>query len=54
MRGFSKADVAGQYRLFESVMLNLPPDGSDDLPLLLAACKCLDLLVTLQTEEFQM
>ncbi|KAI5833359.1 hypothetical protein K523DRAFT_343112 [Schizophyllum commune Tattone D] len=41
------------YRLFESVMLNLPPDGSDDLPLLLAACKCLDLLVTLQTEEFQ-
>ncbi|TRM61588.1 hypothetical protein BD626DRAFT_598473 [Schizophyllum amplum] len=41
------------YRLFEQVMLNLPPDGSDDLPLLLAACKCLDLLITLQTEEFQ-
>ena len=48
------ANFAVQYRLFESVMLNLPPDGSDDLPLLLAACKCLDLLVTLQTEEFQM
>lgn len=35
-------------------MTNLPPDGSEDLQLVLAACKCLDLLVTLQTEEFQM
>ncbi|KAF9447031.1 hypothetical protein P691DRAFT_803039 [Macrolepiota fuliginosa MF-IS2] len=41
------------YRTFEQVMTNLPPDGSEDLQLVLAACKCLDLLVTLQTEEFQ-
>ncbi|KXN85691.1 Protein dopey [Leucoagaricus sp. SymC.cos] len=41
------------YRIFEQVMTNLPPDGSEDLQLVLAACKCLDLLVTLQTEEFQ-
>lgn len=35
-------------------MLNLPSDGSEDLPLVLAACKCLDLLMAIQTEEFQM
>lgn len=43
-----------KYRIFEQVMTNLPSDGSEDLQLVLAACKCLDLLVTLQTEEFQM
>ena len=43
-----------QFRIFEQVMTNLPPDGSEDLQLVLAACKCLDLLITLQTEEFQM
>ncbi|KAF9067320.1 Dopey, N-terminal-domain-containing protein [Rhodocollybia butyracea] len=41
------------YRIFEQVMLNLPSDGSEDLPLVLAACKCLDLLIAIQTEEFQ-
>jgi hypothetical protein len=35
-------------------MMNLPADGSEDLPLILSACKCLDLLLVLQTEEFQL
>jgi len=33
--------------------LNVPSDGSEDLPLILSACKFLDLLLVLQTEEFQ-
>ncbi|KAK7464504.1 hypothetical protein VKT23_006673 [Stygiomarasmius scandens] len=41
------------YRVFEQTMASVPSDGSEDLPLVLAACKCLDLLLTLQTEEFQ-
>ncbi|KAG5652198.1 hypothetical protein H0H81_005933 [Sphagnurus paluster] len=41
------------YRIFEQVMTTLPPDGSEDLQLILAASKCLDLLLVLQTEEFQ-
>ena len=35
-------------------MTNLPGDGSEDLQLILSACKCLDTLLVLQTEEFQM
>lgn len=35
-------------------MATLPSDGSEDLQLILAASKCLDLLLVLQTEEFQM
>ncbi|KAF9011155.1 Dopey, N-terminal-domain-containing protein [Cyathus striatus] len=42
-----------QYRIFEQVVMILPSDGSEDLQLVLAASKCLDLLLTLQTEEFQ-
>ncbi|KDQ31322.1 hypothetical protein PLEOSDRAFT_1102291 [Pleurotus ostreatus PC15] len=41
------------YRIFEQVMTSLPSDGSEELQLILAACKCLDLLIALQTEEFQ-
>ncbi|KAJ7103154.1 Dopey, N-terminal-domain-containing protein, partial [Mycena belliarum] len=41
------------YRLFEQLMTTLPPDGSEDLQLILSASKCLDLLLTLQSEEFQ-
>ncbi|KAK0466281.1 Dopey, N-terminal-domain-containing protein [Desarmillaria tabescens] len=41
------------YRLFEQVMSTLPSDGSDDLQLILSVCKFLDLLLVLQTEEFQ-
>ncbi|KAG6874376.1 hypothetical protein C0995_015112 [Termitomyces sp. Mi166 len=41
------------YRIFEQAMTALPSDGSEDLQLILAASKCLDLLLVLQTEEFQ-
>jgi hypothetical protein len=34
-------------------MTSLPSDGSEDLQVVLSACKCLDLLLVLQTEEFQ-
>lgn len=43
-----------QYRIFEHAMTNLPGDGSEELQLILSACKCLDTLLVLQTEEFQM
>ncbi|KAJ6523556.1 Dopey, N-terminal-domain-containing protein [Mycena capillaripes] len=41
------------YRIFEQLMTTLPSDGSEDLQLILSASKCLDLLLTLQCEEFQ-
>lgn len=41
-------------RLFQSLIEELPADGSDHLHLVLSACKFLDLLLTLQTEDFQM
>jgi len=41
------------YRIFEQTMASLPVDGSEELQLLLSTCKCLDLLLVLQTEEFQ-
>ncbi|KIJ66430.1 hypothetical protein HYDPIDRAFT_26778 [Hydnomerulius pinastri MD-312] len=41
------------YRIFEQIIMNVPADESEDLPLILSASKCLDLLLTLQTEEFQ-
>lgn len=42
-----------QFRVFELVITSIPADGSEDLQLVLAASKCLDLLLVLQTEEFQ-
>ncbi|KAI0375501.1 hypothetical protein BV20DRAFT_986250 [Pilatotrama ljubarskyi] len=41
------------YRIFEQVLENVPSDGSEELGLILSACKLLDLLLVLQTEEFQ-
>ncbi|KAH9948184.1 Dopey, N-terminal-domain-containing protein [Amylocystis lapponica] len=41
------------YRLFDQTLANLPSDGSEDLSVILSACKLLDLLLVLQTEEFQ-
>ncbi|KAF9486392.1 hypothetical protein BDN70DRAFT_822033, partial [Pholiota conissans] len=41
------------YRIFEQMLTSLPVDGSEDLQLVLATCKCLDTLLVLQTEEFQ-
>lgn len=35
-------------------MISLPLDGSEELGLVLAASKLLDLLLVLETEEFQM
>ena len=43
-----------QYRVFEQIMLSLPSDGSEELGQILGASKLLDLLLVLQTEEFQM
>ncbi|KAE8270920.1 hypothetical protein A4X09_0g1426 [Tilletia walkeri] len=40
-------------RLLESLTEDLPADGSDQLQLVFSACKFLDLLLTLQTEDFQ-
>ncbi|KAL8286531.1 hypothetical protein RQP46_004548 [Phenoliferia psychrophenolica] len=40
-------------RLFESLVDQTVPDGSDLLQLVLSACKFLDLTLVLQTEEFQ-
>ncbi|EGO05284.1 hypothetical protein SERLA73DRAFT_82881 [Serpula lacrymans var. lacrymans S7.3] len=41
------------YRVFEQIITTAPSDGSEDLQLILSASKCLDLLLVLQTEEFQ-
>lgn len=35
-------------------MASIPSDGSEDLAILLSASKLLDLLLVLQTQEFQM
>ncbi|CAE6407081.1 unnamed protein product [Rhizoctonia solani] len=40
-------------RIFDSALVDPPADGSDELLLLLAACKCVDLMLVLQTPEFQ-
>ncbi|EJC98757.1 uncharacterized protein FOMMEDRAFT_170958 [Fomitiporia mediterranea MF3/22] len=40
-------------RIFSQVMAEAPSDGSDALQAVLAACKLIDLLLVLQTEEFQ-
>ena len=42
-----------QFRVFEQILVAPPADESDELLLILSACKFLDLLVVLQTEEFQ-
>jgi len=42
------------YRVFEQTVSSPPSDGSEDLQLILAASKFLDLSLVLQTEEFQM
>ncbi|CAE6451535.1 unnamed protein product [Rhizoctonia solani] len=40
-------------RIFASALVDPPADGSDELLLLLASCKCVDLMLVLQTPEFQ-
>jgi len=46
--------LSEMYRLLEQTMLDVPSDGSEGLALVLAVCKFIDLLLVLQTEEFQM
>ncbi|KAI0718921.1 Dopey, N-terminal-domain-containing protein [Cerioporus squamosus] len=41
------------YRIFDQILASIPADGSEELGLILSACKLLDLLLVLQTEEFQ-
>lgn len=40
-------------KVFEGTMDNPPADNSEDLALVLAACKFLDLLLIIQSEDFQ-
>ncbi|KAK2464744.1 hypothetical protein APHAL10511_003162 [Amanita phalloides] len=53
LTGFWPMVLTELYRIFEQAILAMPSDGSEDLQLVLAASKCLDLLIVLQTEEFQ-
>jgi hypothetical protein len=41
-------------KVFEGAMDDPPPDNSEGLALVLAACKFLDLLLIIQSEDFQM
>ncbi|CAE6478176.1 unnamed protein product [Rhizoctonia solani] len=45
--------VTELIRIFALALVDAPSDGSDELSLLLAACKCVDLMLVLQTPEFQ-
>ncbi|ORY25817.1 Dopey, N-terminal-domain-containing protein [Naematelia encephala] len=45
--------LAELLRVFESTMDAPPPDGHESLQLVLAACKFLDLLLVIQSEDFQ-
>ncbi|KAG2350958.1 hypothetical protein BDR05DRAFT_955104 [Suillus weaverae] len=53
MTSFWPVILTELYRIFEQIIVSIPSDGSEDLQLILSASKCLDLLLTLQTEEFQ-
>lgn len=46
--------LSEMYRLLEQTMIDVPSDGSEALSLILSVCKFIDLLLVLQTEEFQM
>ena len=45
--------LAELLRVFEGIMDEVPPDRSEPLHLALAACKFLDLLLVIQSEDFQ-
>ncbi|KAG8881950.1 hypothetical protein FRB98_004046 [Tulasnella sp. 332] len=53
MTGLWPVVITELFRVFEQSMASPPPDGSDELVVLLSACKFLDLVLVLQTEEFQ-
>lgn len=45
--------LAELLRVFDGIMDDVPEDGSESLQLALAACKFLDLLLVIQSEDFQ-
>ncbi|KAG8740013.1 hypothetical protein FRC10_004853 [Ceratobasidium sp. 414] len=53
MSSFWPVILTELIRLFTSALVEPPQDSSDELQLLLAACKCVDLMLVLQTPEFQ-
>ncbi|KAF8337070.1 Dopey, N-terminal-domain-containing protein [Cantharellus anzutake] len=54
MNSFWPTILTELYRTFEQLLTSIaPPDGSEELTFVLSACKLLDLLLVLQTEEFQ-
>ncbi|KAG8901218.1 hypothetical protein FRB99_005473 [Tulasnella sp. 403] len=53
MNSFWPVILTEMFRVFEQCMASPPSDGADDLTVILAACKFLDLVLVLQTEEFQ-
>ncbi|KAG9123031.1 hypothetical protein FRC07_000333 [Ceratobasidium sp. 392] len=53
MSSFWPVILTELIRLFTSALVDPPEDDSDELQLLLAACKCVDLMLVLQTPEFQ-
>ncbi|KAH8835109.1 Dopey, N-terminal-domain-containing protein [Flagelloscypha sp. PMI_526] len=53
LTSFWPSVITELFRVFELAITSIPADASEDLQLILAAAKCLDLLLVLQTEEFQ-
>lgn len=53
MNSFWPVILTEMFRVFEQCIGSPPADGSEDLMVILAACKFLDLVLVLQTEEFQ-
>ncbi|KAG8769969.1 hypothetical protein FRC12_004614 [Ceratobasidium sp. 428] len=53
MSSFWPVILTEMIRLFTSALVEPPQEDSDELQLLLAASKCVDLMLVLQTPEFQ-
>ncbi|KIO22523.1 hypothetical protein M407DRAFT_9910, partial [Tulasnella calospora MUT 4182] len=53
MNSFWPVILTEMFRVFEQCISSPPADGSEDLLVVMAACKFLDLVLVLQTEEFQ-
>ncbi|KAG8967964.1 hypothetical protein FRC03_008985 [Tulasnella sp. 419] len=53
MLSFWPVILTEMIRTFNNIRSSPPPDGSDELAIVLAACKFLDLILVLQPEDFQ-
>ena len=53
LNNFWPVILAELLRVFEELMDDFPTDGSESLHLVLASCKFLDLLLVMQSEDFQ-